>query len=97
MLLMRKQRVLSVADFRYVSLHCTHCNSTLVLDLMGEIAGQRAYFAPRACSVCAHDFDSAVSELNTLNQVYRKLAAAKNVFSFTGEAEDEPDASGAPN
>jgi hypothetical protein len=69
MLLMRKQRVLSIADFRYVSIHCVYCNSTLILDLEGEIAGRRAYFAPTACSVCGHDFDSALANLNMLNQV----------------------------
>ena len=85
MLLMRKQRVLSIADFRYVSIHCVYCNSTLILDLEGEIAGRRAYFTPTACSVCGHDFDSALANLNMLNQVYKKLVAAKSALTFSGE------------
>lgn len=93
---MRKQRVLSIADFRYVSIHCVHCNSTLVLDLEGEIAGRRAHFTPTACSVCCHDFDSAVDNLNMLNQVYKKLSPARNAITFTGEAEDEPSRENSP-
>jgi hypothetical protein len=96
MLLMRKQRVLSIADFRYVSIHCVYCNSTLILDLEGEIAGRRAYFAPTACSVCGHDFDSALANLNMLNQVYKKLVAAKSALTFSGESENEPEDAAPP-
>jgi transcription elongation factor Elf1 len=94
MLLMHKQPVLSIEDFRYVSIHCVHCNSTLTIDLEGEVVGRRAYFAPIACSVCGHDFDSAVQNLNLFNQVYKKLGAVKNVLTFSGEAENEDEMAG---
>jgi transcription elongation factor Elf1 len=73
-----------------VSIHCVHCNSTLVLDLEGEIAGRRAYFTPAVCSICGHDFDSALGNLNMLNQVYKKLSVVKNTITFSGEEESGP-------
>jgi len=85
----RKQQVLSVADFRYVSIHCSKCNTTLVRDFKNETKSRSGYFAPRECPICGQDFDSAVTHLDALQQVYGKLSAAERAFTFSGEPVDE--------
>jgi hypothetical protein len=76
---MHKERILSLEDLRFVRITCRHCNTRVTLDLntrTGFMApnSDRQTFPPRECPVCHEDFDSAISNLGALHQLYGKMA-----------------------
>jgi hypothetical protein len=94
---MHKERVLSLEDLRFVRITCRHCNTRVTLDLntkTGVFAPpfpppNHQTFPPEECPVCHEKFDSAVSNLGGLHQLYGKLIPLKGIIGFHGEPVDE--------
>lgn len=90
---MRKQTVISLSDFRHVSIECPHCHTRVILD-MGKPSGfatQHGSFSPVKCPGCNADYDSSITPgINALQRAFAGLAAMATHITFIGEQEADP-------
>jgi hypothetical protein len=87
----RREVVVSLDDLRFIRITCSHCNTTVNMDMQGEFKSsqQRLVFAPRACPGCHKSFDSAIENVDVFQRVYHTLAPIKQMLSFHGQPEQE--------
>lgn len=88
---MRSQSVISLADFRFVSIECPHCHTKVVLDMQtpSDFARKHGRFAPFKCPGCDAPYDTAVQpNVDALQEAYSRLFAIADRISFIGEPEE---------
>jgi hypothetical protein len=87
---MHRELVVSLADLRYITIHCPLCKTKVILDMEEPPAftQKRDSFAPKRCAGCEGLYDSAiVPAVNSLQHSYQSLRAIADRISFRGEAD----------
>jgi hypothetical protein len=91
MIVMYKERVISLSDLRWVCITCEKCKTSITLDMTRE-REPRAPNLPTHCQICDTAFDSAVSNLNGLKAAFKelfKLSKTKpDAVTFISDEED---------
>jgi hypothetical protein len=81
MSVMRNQTVVSLEDFRYVSILCRHCKSKTVLDMLAPVtlsaSTGRSKWTPSQCPICFEAFDSALEQFDGFQRAYAAICAAR--------------------
>lgn len=88
---MRKQMIVGLGDFRYVSIECPRCHTRLVLDMQKrEFANEHNFFTPKICPGCSSNYDSAIQpNVDRLQVAYEGLMEIADRVTFLSEPEDE--------
>jgi len=92
MLTMRKKFVFSLADLRYVSIACQHCNTRVVLDLQEPSGHAKTYgsYLTNECPGCLKAYDTSVHPaIVGLHGAYNNLAKVGKFIEFCGAREIE--------
>lgn len=57
----RQENIVSLEDFRRISIDCPHCHTVVILDMesVTDKTMQRS-FTPKECPACQKDYDSAI-------------------------------------
>ena len=86
---MQKQIVVSLADLRYVSVHCPRCRTTVTLDMKEPSEFAKKYdgaFVPKECPGCREDYDTAIRpSVGAFQSSYHSLSEIAERVSFSGE------------
>ena len=97
MLVMQKQFVVSLADFRFVSIECQTCRTLVTMDMKEphEFTEKYDAFTPKDCPACRRQYDSAVRPgVDALQRAYAALGPIADRVSFRIDAESaEPSVS----
>lgn len=84
---MHKELICSLADIRYISIACQHCNTKVVLDLKEptEIAKMHDNaMLPKACPGCRKEYDTALGRgLDSLQKAYGELKRIERCIGFS--------------
>lgn len=80
---MNMRKILDIAfmDLDSVVMTCAHCGTETSLPLKGKPHRPvtDGVFAPRHCTACGGDFDTATRALNSLHAAIQNLAELKGV------------------
>jgi hypothetical protein len=85
--MMQTNFVISLADMRYVEIHCDKCAATVTLDMEKpfDFSGGKGAFAPKECPGCHKDYDSAIKPaVNDFQQAYQSLLQIPKSVTFRG-------------
>lgn len=93
MVLMRKQTVAALEDFRYICIECPHCHAKVTLDMQekSEFADKHNIFAPKRCPGCDTAYDTSIQpNADNLQLAYSETLDIADRISFLGEPKTEP-------
>ena len=89
---MTKQLAISLADLRYVSVHCPHCRTVVTLDMKEPSEFAQTHdgaFCPKQCPGCRDDYDTAIRpSVDAFQKSYHALMEIAERVSFLGEEKD---------
>ena len=85
--MMQNDFVISLADMRYVEIHCSHCSTKVTLDMEkpSDFSEKHGVFAPKECPGCRKDFDSAIMPaVDGFQRAYKSLLQIPQSVTFRG-------------
>lgn len=89
---MKTQISVSLADLRYVSIHCPGCRTVVTLDMKKPSEFSKTHdmaFCPAECPGCREKYDTAIRPaVTTFQKSYESLVEIADRISFSGTAED---------
>ena len=88
MLVMHKQKIVTLADLRFVCIKCPLCRTEVSMDMQEPSEVAKRSFTPRKCPGCDAAYDSAiVNGVDALQRLYGQLLLKAEALSFYGETE----------
>jgi hypothetical protein len=91
---MQSNFVISLADMRYVDIHCAQCATIVTMDMKGEkpFNARPGAFATKACPGCQRDYDSAIKgSIDGFKSAYQVLLNFPDSVTFRGVSSHEAD------
>lgn len=91
---MQNDFVISLADMRYVEIHCAMCKTKVTLDMEkpSDFGKKHGYFAPKTCPGCHTDYDSKIrSAVDGFQRSYEELLSFPQGVTFRGISSHEVD------
>jgi len=83
----QNETIVSLADLRFVEVHCSHCRTKVTLDMQepSEFSTKHGVFAPKECPGCRKDYDSAIRPaVDAFQRAYHSLLELPSSVTFRG-------------
>jgi hypothetical protein len=90
--MMQSNFVISLADIRYVDIHCAQCPTVVTMDMKDDkpFNERPGAFAPKACPGCQNNYDSAVKgSIDGFKSAYQALLNFPESVTFRGVSSHE--------
>jgi hypothetical protein len=92
--MMQSNFVVSLADMRYVEIHCPICKTKVTLDMQEppEYGKKYGFFTPKICPGCQKDYDTAIRPaVDAFQRAYESLLSIPETVTFRGVSSHEVD------
>ncbi len=90
--MMQSDFIISLADMRYVEIHCPNCTTKVTLDMEkpSDFSEKHGFFAPKECPGCRKDYDTAIRPaVDSFQRAYQSLLQMPKSITFRGASSRE--------
>jgi hypothetical protein len=90
--MMQSNFVISLADIRYVDIHCAQCPTVVTMDMKDDkpFNERPGAFAPKTCPGCQKNYDSAIKTgIDGFKSAYQTLLNVPLSVTFRSASREE--------